>query len=973
MAAFALLLLALLMAFPAWPAGEDAIARAREAYNDHMFEQAATAYKHYLEIFPDGPARDEAGFFHAQCLFLLKDFEAADKAFAREEGVNRAYADQVLYYRGRIAMLDNDFQSALVFFDRLLSEHPGSALRDKAESARAEAHFHQGNAYLSRGAYSIALQQFERAEAGPDLKPLVEYKLGLCHSKLGEFEQAADVWGDLSMMESRGARPAALLAGYRLARLLEDRGRYSESALAFQEIIESQPDHFIAPLARQGLARMWARQGDVEKAVEFWKSEGGAAELIELSGIYASGLEHLVREEYADAERAFQSVLARASDPDLLYSSRIGLARALLGRGVCAAAFDQYELALAHPEANTCIKSEYARAALEVDPSRAASIASQALDSSISECGQELTEVRALALCSMDRDEALEAAGLYLSRYPEGESAAELLVCRARMNLARGLADKAEADLETAMEVAGDPETVVEAALMLSHILRGQGRLESAFSVLEDARPASEKALTAAGRISRARAEAAFSRGQYEKGVSLYEQICGAALPGDTASVDPAPGDTPSPRCGGEDMFRLCWSLFRQGGLDDADACFEGLAKGAGPWSYHAGFWRGMMLLEGGSAEGALSMWEPLSPATRRDRALLDWHSAKAYELSGDTARAMEALTELDRSSPEVFARGALLRLALSASDAVPYLSVMPEPSELDRETLPQEALLGRLRRMSRGGSDPGEMDEVRDMLEVEESEREAFEEGTLLVARARLYGAQREKALAMMEDILKDNPGSRFAGEIKLYRAEDAFFKKDFQGAASWLSGVKLEDVPADLRYRLLYLKGRSYKELRELEKMRPCYLAMVEDHEGEGTASEWLQVGIGLTLVREFSSASVALDKCTQRTGDPGVLAEAGYWKGLVQQGSGESGQALETFMSVAERYPEQNMWAATALYEAAGIHAENGEYDKALDLYKKVLRLAEGDRRTTARVKAKMAGVKKLKRLDNPVLRP
>jgi len=251
----------------------------------------------------------------------------------------------------------------------------------------------------------------------------------------------------------------------------------------------------------------------------------------------------------------------------------------------------------------------------------------------------------------------------------------------------------------------------------------------------------------------------------------------------------------------------------------------------------------------------------------------------------------------------------------------------------------------------------------------VEATSRETADEGRLLVAKAGLYGPGRADAIAMMDRILARNPGTRFASEIRLYRGEDALFKKDYQGALSWLDGIKPEQVPADLRFKLLYLQGQSYKSVRDLDSMRPLFLALVKNYQEEkGKAREWLDVGIGLTLAREFSAARPALELAVSQSNERRLLAEATYWRGMAEAGAGDGEAALDTFLGVADQYSDQGMWMTTALYEAAGICTEKGDYDRALELYRRVLNLSRGDKRTTDKVKAKIAEVKKLKRLQS-----
>lgn len=225
-----------------------------------------------------------------------------------------------------------------------------------------------------------------------------------------------------------------------------------------------------------------------------------------------------------------------------------------------------------------------------------------------------------------------------------------------------------------------------------------------------------------------------------------------------------------------------------------------------------------------------------------------------------------------------------------------------------------------------------------------------------------------------MLDGIITRDPGSAFAGAIKLYKGEDAYFKKDYLGAANWLKDLKPADVPADLQFRLVYLQGQTYKQMRNLEAMRPYFLTLVADYKDQDKAArEWLDAGIGLTLTRDFSAAKTALNLAIRQSDEPKLLAEANYWKGMVEEGSGDLDAALATFLAVAKKFPEQGMWVTTAIYEAAEVCVQKGDYEQALKYYQQVLDRSKGDKTTTDRVKAKMAEVRKLKQYKSPALNP
>jgi tetratricopeptide (TPR) repeat protein len=942
----------------------DMIAQAREAYNNHDFKAAAAAYQKYLSQYPDGPDRDEAGFFYAQCLFLLHDLGGADKAFAAEERKNRKYADQVLFYRGEIAAMRREFSNALVFFDRLSSEHPDSMMAGKAKQRLSDLHYYMANDYMAQGAYSLALQNYlQTADASSDVKPLAEYKLGKCYKEMGNLDQAVAAWDDLSLSEAPKAKDAALLAQYRLARLLEDRGSFVEAELNYQALLAAAPDHMLTPLSEDGLARVWAKEGKAEEAAAYWKKQSSGSASIVLSKKYGDALDHFLHEEYKDAETDLAAVVAGAPDREMAWKARLLLARAYTGQGrrdKMAAAWQ--DVASDPDQANNAVRMEAGQALLDLAPATTAKLARQTLDSGDAAFAQEALGLLASALSRVNDAAAADAANQYLGKYPDGQYAGELFLLRGRKSLAAGDLKGAEADLQKAQAMHPDPEARIAAMRELARVYETEGRMDSAKKVLNQAQEAARSAPGLDEKLRREAAEVSYAQGDYASGVEVYAAIC---------------EDTAAASCPPQDRFRLFWGLYRSGKSNEAEAELTRVEAAGGDWAFRAGLWRGMMLLENDKPADALAAWQELKPANELDAGILAWQVAAAQAKSGAADEARQTLLSIDKNAPDagLYTRGQVLALALEAGDFNSYIASLPDPAIIDKQTLSEDALLNAMREKAKAGAAPADLEAVNGLLQVEADKETVAEEGTLLVAKAGLYSATgRAEAMNMLDDIMTRDPGTPFAGEIKLYKGEDAFFKKDYPTAASWLKDVKPVDVPEDLRFRLVYLQGQNYKQMRNLEAMRPCFLTLVSDYKDQDKSPrEWLDAGIGLTLTRDFSAAKTAIALSISQSNDQKLLAEANYWKGMVEEGSGDLDAALATFLGVANKYPDQVMWTTTALYEAAEVCMQKGDYDQALKSYGQVLDRAKGNKNMSDQVKAKMAQARKLKQLQNPLFNP
>jgi tetratricopeptide (TPR) repeat protein len=991
----------------------DLIARARDAYNDRHFEESARIYGEYINDYPNGPDRDEAGFFRANSLFWLRELRSADLEFSKEETKNKRYADQVLYYRGEIASLERDYNTALVFFDRLLSEYPGSMMSKKAVEARAGLHFKWADRYLQEGAYSLALQHYLQArEATPEIRPYVQYKLGLCHYKLSEFDKAKKVWGDLSMEEDQLSEQPAILASYRMGRLLEDEMRYADAEISFLEITDSYPNHFIAPLAKEGLARVQARSGKTEPAITYWKEEGRGKDLILLSRSFNEAINHYMHKEYKDAERKLLEISAKSDDSELNWKTSLWLARTYMKIGDINKALAKWkEVGNNREFAGPYILIEAAREIQKHDPFSANKFADQSLRDIPEIYREEAMAILAKTFVATFDNKALKSLNNYLSAYPEGKWSSEIAFERAEILFIKGDIKGAKNDYKYTLSSNGHPQLKLESANKLADIYVMQKRFDSAADILKKSVAISEEVPSYKDVLIKKENLLHYARGNYEKGLDYFENACvstktveientpNEVSEGSTASPDPqegnsveadtAAGDTSSVNiekkktstvtvysCSLENLFSLFWGYYRLGKTEEANDVLSEIIRADDGSTDLATLWKGILLIENNKRLEAIEILGSANASGPYLSGLMGIFLSNAQKDEGFSDQAIVTLKEVMKRKPDAgfYTKGTILKLSLDSGDYEAYLESLPSPDTIDRDKLSEEGLVSEIRELYEKGAKQSELERINDILQVEATRETMAEEGSLLVAKSGLYTTERAQSIAMMNSILTGHPGTKFAQEIKFYRGEDAFIRKDYKGAISWLKHVAVIDLSDELSFRLLYLQGQSYKMIRELENMRIPFLSIVKEYDEEdGTATEWLDIGVGLTLSREFSAAGTALEVVKSKTDDKKLLAETAYWTGLVYEGTGDLDNAYETFMSVLKKYSGQGMWVSTALYEAAGVKTKQADYDRALELYKQVLNMSKGDKKTSAKVKSKISEVKKLKRMNKKFLNP
>ena len=203
---------------------------------------ALVAYQAAVAIRPDagGPRLKIAELY-----FQLEEYENARDAFVaflvlEPKNVN------ALNYAGYISEKLNDYQSAAKHYEKVLT-----VSKDNLYALN-----HLGLAYKQLGRLDEAVTVLREALSldakceRPESENLHNY-LGLIYLEQGKVGEAIAEW-----RESIRLFPKAVWARQQLAALYEDRGRYYEAQLQYQELLEVAPDNLLAVTRLQALARL---------------------------------------------------------------------------------------------------------------------------------------------------------------------------------------------------------------------------------------------------------------------------------------------------------------------------------------------------------------------------------------------------------------------------------------------------------------------------------------------------------------------------------------------------------------------------------------------------------------------------------------------------------------------------------------------------------------------------------------------
>jgi len=212
-----------------------------------------------------------------------------------------------------------------------------------------------------------------------------------------------------------------------------------------------------------------------------------------------------------------------------------------------------------------------------------------------------------------------------------------------------------------------------------------------------------------------------------------------------------------------------------------------------------------------------------------------------------------------------------------------------------------------------------------------------------LLADWQRQFAQKPTDDLAKRGAFLFDN--TSFGIQCLLYLADGAVRAKDLQLGAYYLNKVQAESLPPTEKMSWLDTKTRL-----ELDAGRqPAALATFKEMNGLGQpipVMTRLRMALLYQQNSDFDAAKTQLmamwDKRSEMT--TALQAETLFWLGEGEQATRNTEQALQYYLRLAWQYPQENIWALTAMYRASLIYEKRGKYDTAKRLLTTVVRRAD-----------------------------
>jgi len=372
-------------------------------------------------------------------------------------------------------------------FRKFIDQYPESRKTPFAWFRLGEAYRAQKRHALAEDAYQKILQAYP----GHQVSSLARFHCAGVRFVRSDFVAALSDYQ--RFLDENPGSDYAQEARFWIAETLYQMKRYPDALAAYQTYVKGAPGHKFIPQALYGIA--WC--------------------LMELG-------------RHADAAREFQGLLDRTPPPELLPQIHYRLGDALFEQGDYTGAVEHYAVyASMNPDDRdgVVIKQGVALSRLgrfdeAIERFQYFLAVSSSDDSRIPEISLRLGHL----LCEQQRyEEGVERLALLRERYPQHtvipEATYQMGLCYLHLNKS-GMARKY---LEESMQQAAGEELAERAALHLGNIHYREGSMEQAVHFYAKAEKAREPSIAAEAGYRRA--EALFSHGDHEKGVTILKSL----------------------------------------------------------------------------------------------------------------------------------------------------------------------------------------------------------------------------------------------------------------------------------------------------------------------------------------------------------------------------------------------------------------------------------------------------------------
>ena len=208
----------------------------------------------------------------------------------------------------------------------------------------------------------------------------------------------------------------------------------------------------------------------------------------------------------------------------------------------------------------------------------------------------------------------------------------------------------------------------------------------------------------------------------------------------------------------------------------------------------------------------------------------------------------------------------------------------------------------------------------------------------------------------------------SSFGIQGLLYLADDAVKAKKLQLGAFYLNTIDEPALPSNLKISWLDIKTRLELDSGRQSAALDTYKEMTETGEPIPVMTR-LRMALLYQQRKEYQAAQNELLTMWKSSASmtTTLQAETLFWLGEGEHAMRNTDKALDYYLRLAWQYPQENIWALTAMYRASLIYEKRGKYETAKKLLGTVVRNAARPEQREA-AKARIDAIDKKMGKDN-----
>ncbi|MFP4416636.1 MAG: tetratricopeptide repeat protein [Fibrobacterota bacterium] len=231
--------------------------------------------------------------------------------------------------------------------------------------------------------------------------------------------------------------------------------------------------------------------------------------------------------------------------------------------------------------------------------------------------------------------------------------------------------------------------------------------------------------------------------------------------------------------------------------------------------------------------------------------------------------------------------------------------------------------------------------------IETKFAKSKRADDAAYQIALAHYYGGDKEKSLKLFHEYATRYPQSQYV-PLAYFKLGMIFHTDDeFAQAADYFEkAVKHPKTDSQTGYRSAHNAAVAYQKISSWLDAARMYKVLLKDYSDKLSDSH-LNLKIGFCLI-QASRVEQALDHFEEANKNPSPedKPELIYWIGTCYSKLGEYQRAISEYLKVPYLYSGMGKWGVTAEFEAARLYERQGEYSKATNLYKKIVR-SDGER--------------------------